>query len=288
MINRVRDKIEFFNELKRLNLPFPESKIIHTLNDGKKAAQDLGFPLILKPLTGFGGRAIRKVKDKKALREFLTANQNRKWLMQRYVSGIPASISLLASRNKSRILAVTEQLLGIEVFGQRKEFTYCGNIVPLDVNTHLNKQCKEVAEKVAKCFRLEGSNGIDIIVSKKDEKVMVIEVNPRFQGSMECVENYLGINLVEKHMHACLQGEIPKITSHFASSYYSRAILYAKSRYHVPDLTSLDFVRDIPKTGCIINSGDPICSVITHASSRKKCVDNFQRYADLIYRKCLR
>ena len=119
MINLVRDKIEFFNKLKRMNLPFPESKIIHDLNDGKKVAQDLGFPLILKPLTGFGGRAIRKVMDKKALREFFIKNQNRKWLMQKYVPGTPASISLLGSRNKSRILAVTEQLLGIEEFGQK-------------------------------------------------------------------------------------------------------------------------------------------------------------------------
>ena len=90
----------------------------------------------------------------------------------------------------------------------------------------------------------------------------------------------------EKHMQACLQGEIPKITPNVVSSYHSRAILYAKSKYRVSDLTSLNFVRDIPKIGYIIDRGDPICSVIAHSSSRKKCLDNLKRYANLIYRKC--
>jgi predicted ATP-grasp superfamily ATP-dependent carboligase len=78
-------------------------------------------------------------------------------------------------------------LLGLPFVFQQEPFGYCGNIVPLHIAHSTLKKCKAIAEKIALHFGLKGSNGIDIIISN-DGTPYVIEVNPRFQGSSECIE----------------------------------------------------------------------------------------------------
>ncbi len=185
--------------------------------------------------------------------------------------GIHASISILADGSTSRVLSLNEQLLGVEEFGMKQEFVYCGNIVPLDTN------------KIVANFGLKGSNGIDIVLSSNNEKLTIIEANPRFQGSMECVERYLGINLIEEHVKACRKGGLPGLLHAPKSAYYCRAILFAKSDLKSPNLTSYDFVRDMPRPGHSISKGDPICSIIAYSVNRNQCLYETKLLAEKIY-----
>lgn len=48
-----------------------------------------------------------------------------------------------------------------------------------------------------------GSNGVDMVMTH--DKIYVIEVNPRLQGTFECAE-LLGINVLDAHIKACKEG----------------------------------------------------------------------------------
>ncbi len=284
VIRRVRDKIHFFDELKRVNLPSPETRLVHDLKDSISVAKDIGLPLVIKPLRGYGGRGLLKVEGKGDLERFFSKIPEGEWLLQEYVPGVPASISILADGSSSKLLTLNEQLLGKREFGQNEVFAYCGNVVPLNVDDYLTRICGELAAKIVSLFGLKGSNGIDVVYSKQNDEVFkVIEVNPRFQGSMECVERYCNINLVEGHLKACRK-ELPSALHRPPSTYYTRAIIFAKSDSRVPDLTSYNFVRDMPKPGYEVYKGDPICSIITHSTDRDRCLYNAKYLAETIYR----
>ncbi len=283
VIQHVRDKMKFFNELKSLKIYYPETHLVSDFDEGLSAAKDIGYPVIIKPTSGFGGKEVRKIEDSTDLKIFFKEYFNKKWLLQEYVPGIPGSISFLANSSFSKILTLNEQLLGLIEFGQMEKFAYCGNIVPLDIPSNIMRECEDYTAKLSVRFSLKGSNGLDIIIPEKGEEIRVVELNPRFQGSMECVEKHLNLNLVTEHLNACLHNKLPPVIRNSESKYFARAILFARSQFTIPDLTSYPFIRDIPEPGCEISQGDPICSIFVDSTTRDCCLYEARRCAEMIY-----
>ena len=63
-------------------------------------------------------------------------------LIQEYVSGMPASASLISSTNGAITLTLNEQILGLSEVGQEEPFGYCGNVVPLATSKVVADKCK--------------------------------------------------------------------------------------------------------------------------------------------------
>ena len=269
VIERIRDKMKFFQELERLGIPHPETAMAQSFEETRKKAKDIGYPVLVKPSKGFGGVGIRKAQGPKELKQaFQDASLiDEQVLIQEYISGISASVSLISSNNETITLTLNEQLLGVNELGQEDPFGYCGNVVPLVTTRSVMNKCKNTAEKIASHFGLVGSNGIDSVISKEGIPY-VVEVNPRFQATLECVERVLGINMVEAHVKACLQGILPIITKKTAV-FCTRLILFAPQRLVAPDLSILEEVRDIPIPEVIIEKGEPICSVVVDGAKRE-------------------
>jgi predicted ATP-grasp superfamily ATP-dependent carboligase len=269
VIERIRDKMKFFQELERLEIPHPETAMAQSFEETRKKAKDIGYPVLVKPSKGFGGVGIRKAQGPKELKQaFQDASLiDEKVLIQEYISGISASVCLISSNNETITLTLNEQLLGVTELGQEEPFGYCGNVVPLVTTRSVMNRCKNTAEKIASHFGLVGSNGIDFVVSKEGIPY-VVEVNPRFQATLECVERILGINMVEAQMKACLQGTLPTIAKKTAV-FCTRLILFAPQRLVAPDLSILEEVRDIPIPEVIIEKGEPICSVVVDGAKRE-------------------
>jgi predicted ATP-grasp superfamily ATP-dependent carboligase len=282
-IEKVRNKYHFFNELKKLKIQFPETKFVNNLNEGLLASKDIGFPLLIKPTKGYGGIGIRMCEGRKDLQDFLNNKSDGEWIIQEHIAGTPASVSMIADGSKSKILTLNEQLLGVKEFGQKEEFRFSGNIVPLESAEDLLQRCEELTNKIVAKFGLKGSNGIDLIISNRSDEITIIEVNPRFQATLECIEQYLGINLVNLHLKACNHLELPTNLNKPQSKFIGRGILYSKSNIKTSNLTKYDFVRDIPNSGLEIPKGEPICSVIADSSSRDKCLQEAKNYAKMIY-----
>jgi len=288
VFRKVRDKPEFFKELKRLNLLYPKTIIVESLEDAKKAAKDIGYPVVVKPSKGFAGVGIRKALNPRELKESfgVASSIDRKVLIQEYIAGVNASISFISSVNQVEVLTINEQLLGLKELGQREPFGFCGNIVPLDISSKTFQECHEAAEKITSHFRLLGSNGIDFILSE-EEKPYVIEVNPRFQATFECIERALNLNIIEMHVKACLNEPLPHFTRKIGK-YCTRLILFSKGQVKVGNLTGLSYVRDVPFPEVIIEEGEPLCSVIAEAESRESSFKKALEKAEFIYRNLVK
>ncbi len=285
VIKKVRDKINLFRELNKMGMDFPFTQLVNDSQEALKGAKDIGFPLIIKPTVGFGGLGVKKLVDKQSIKEFFKNKSDNQYFIQEHIPGIPASISFLSNGETARILTINEQLLGMKAFGQEEKFTYCGNIVPLSVDSEFKQDCEELASKITYSYGLKGSNGIDIVIPKDTKRLYVMEVNPRFQGTLECVERYLNINLVSEHIKACSESELPKYSEPNESIYFTRVILYSRSNFIAPDLSFYDFVRDVPRSGYSVSKGEPFCSLFFSSNNRRQCLLRAKSLATIIYEK---
>ncbi|MBX5328932.1 MAG: ATP-grasp domain-containing protein [Candidatus Bathyarchaeota archaeon] len=283
IIKKVRERHCFFEELKRLGIEHPVTTIVKNAYEARNAAEKMGYPVVFKPVKGFGGANIRTVQDSGEVERVFnqTSNASEYVLVQKFIDGIHASVSFIANGDDVKLLTLNEQLLGLRFLSQEEPFGYCGNIVPLKCSSRVIERCEHIAEKVALRFGLKGLNGIDLVISK-DGNLCVVEVNPRFQGTFECIEKVLGINLVESHINACLHGSLPTIKEQ-ASIYCTRLILYAPRRIAVPDLTVFPEIRDIPFPETIIEKGEPLCSIITEGKTRDVSFQKAKKLAKSIY-----
>lgn len=284
VVKKVRDKMKFFQELERLGVPYPETATAENLEEARGEAKNIGYPVMVKPSKGFGGAGIRKTKGPEEIEQAFRGASllDDKVLIQEYISGIAASASLISSANGAITLTLNEQLLGMSEMGQREPFGYCGNVVPLQVIEAVADRCKGIVERVASHFNLVGSNGIDFVISKEGVPY-VVEVNPRFQGTLECVERTLNVNIVKAHVEACVRGKLP-IIEKSPSAFCVRLILFAPQRSVVSDLSVFEEVRDIPLPGVIVEEGEPVCSIVVNGANRNSSLRKARMITGLIYK----
>lgn len=280
-ISSVRERASFFAELDRIGVSHPETEQAGNLDDAKVKARDIGYPLIVKPERCLAGYGLRKASNAKQLEKILNSiPSGEKFMIQQYIEGIAASASVMSTTSVARTLTLNEQLLGDRNLGQREPFGYSGNVVPLKLPRPIIERCKEAVERVVNHFHLVGSNGVDFVITSEGQP-KVVEVNPRFQGSLECVERVLDINLVKAHIEASTSGILPSFEE--PRDFCVRLILYALKRSRIPALGAPEGVRDVPFEGVFVEEGEPLCSVIAEGDNRNLALQKAMGLANSIY-----
>lgn len=239
---KVTDKLKFYRILEKAGIPHPE------LLKG-----DEGVKAILKPRRGGGGEEI----------EFYRGLEKDNFIVQRFIEGIPCSVSLLVSREPYPV-ACNLILAGWKEMNA-SGFRYCGNITPLNVDEETRKKLEEAAVETVSLFDLRGSVGVDFILA---DKPYVLEINPRFQGSLDSIEWSYDVNLFKLHVVACNEGKVgftkPK-------RFAGRAILFTNREIYIKrDLSGNPFFADVPNVGDRYCADDPLISILSSGRSLKK------------------
>ena len=291
----VENKFKFYNKLKnKFNVPltFQPSDVCE-LNEILQQYTNNQF--ILKPLQGSGGLGIFLLNNEsshelKQLNEICQNISLENYILQEYIEGTNVSSSVLSSHDDIKNLInsrlITEHDLGND------SYEYSGNILPLDENSfkmfngyrteidadELNDEMRNTSEDLIKEFDLIGSNGVDYILDKNGE-LKVIEINPRFQGTYELVENSLGINLLDAHIKAC-EGEIIDIPN--PKQYSIKKIIYARKQVNIGNL-NIPNVYDIPYEGVKIEKDQPLVTIISSNEDLKTAINDAKIAEDKVY-----
>ena len=291
----VENKFKFYNKLKnKFNVPLTfQPSDVGELNEILQQHDNNQF--ILKPLQGSGGLGILLLNNESCdeLKQVSEICQNislENYILQEYIEGTNVSSSVLSSHDEIKNLInsrlITEHDLGNE------SYEYSGNILPLDENSfrmfndnrteinsdELNDEMKNTSEDLIKEFGLIGSNGVDYILDKGGN-LKVIEINPRFQGTYELVENSLGINLLDAHIKAC-EGEIIDIPN--PSQYSIKKIIYARKQVNIGNL-NIPNVYDIPYEGVKIEKDQPLVTIISSNEDLKTAINDAKIAEDEVY-----
>lgn len=265
---RMRNRIRLFALAEKIGIVCPDTIEVKSADECLEVANEMGYPVILKPLTGSGGYGIDIAHDEDEARRFY--GNRKSLLVQEYVKGIDASSSVLGNGDECMVVSVNEQLIGKKELGSTRPFGYCGNIVPLGGSPRVRALIEEASRALGEALGIVGTNGIDWVV-RSDDVPVLMEVNPRFQGTLECIEMLTGANVVKMHIEAC-KGRLP-LKSPRMNGFATKMIVYAKARRVVGDLRQIDGTYDVPVLNTIIDIGDPICTVQEQDKTRSESIE---------------
>jgi predicted ATP-grasp superfamily ATP-dependent carboligase len=185
-------------------LPTPRT-VTATFTSAPRLANRIGFPLVMKPFDGVGCEGVCLVdsdsdlaKSVAIIRQITTHDRI---LLQPYVSGVHASVSLLVSRGRSLVLSLNRQLIE-----ESLPFQYQGSQVPFDHPEGPN--AIELARSAVGLIPgLQGYVGVDLVL--QDGTAQLIEINPRLTTSYIGLRQVSRINLVLAMWEACMNGVLP-------------------------------------------------------------------------------
>jgi hypothetical protein len=285
----VRNRSRLYEAASKVGVSSPMTIVCSSLNESLDAAGKIGYPVVLKPSGGGGGVGIRLATNESILRYLYLnewkANFGDTVFVQEYVRGQNVSASIIGDGEKSIVVTVNEQLIGLKELGARMPFIWCGNIVPLQRSRHdeSTKRIASAAKALGTELKLVGSNGFDFILRDQDKVPVIIECNPRFQGTLECVEMATGINVVAEHVKAC-RGKM-EVRFPEARRYVTKMIPFAKAKCLMSDLHGIPGVRDLSPAGIILEQGDPICTVHMVGNTKQQSIRKAGESAKKIYNR---
>lgn len=203
-IRRASDKAALPRRLARHGVSHPETRRLRKGADPATTARALGFPLVVKPARGAGCQGVSLARSESELRRALAfarrVDPEGALLLQRYVPGVAASVSLLTDGRRAVPLAVSAQWVR-----PSRRFTYRGGATPL---SHvLARRAAEVACRTCRALPgLRGYVGVDLVLS--DSEPVVIELNPRLTTAYLGVRRALAGNVAALALEAC-DGSLP-------------------------------------------------------------------------------
>ena len=233
----LHDKPAFFSSLDKLNIPYPEVRFTPPINAGN---------WLVKPMQGQGGVGIKRYQpeDYNELAVY--------W--QLYQAGTQHSVLFLANGQEIQVIGFnTQWTVSLD---ENQAFIFSGII---NSCTLLNEQKERITnwlKKLVPLFALKGLNSMDFI--QAGEKSFVLEINPRPSASMQLYD----ADLLNRHIKAC-QGDLTDYRRHTGFTGYQ--IVYAKQDVLISeDFDWPPWCMDLPESGVICRTGQPICSIITH------------------------
>ena len=216
-------------------------------------------------------------------------------LLQAEVEGRAASVAFVADGREGRVFGLTEQLLGRFALGGTG-FAWCGNVLPLEVPgaaaASVVAQLEHMVSQLTRHFGLVGVNGLDVVIGRDPDGVArpyLIEVNPRYSGSMELAERALGASVFSLHLEGSA-GRMPRsvVAERATGGCAGKGIVYARRPIVAPDTDAwlTRGVRDVPSPGQHIAVGHPVCTVLTRGRDREACLAGLFSAAAAVYADC--
>lgn len=272
------DKSKLPERLNSLGIPHPKTEPIDK-------ADGLDFPLMIKPIVGSGGMRNVIVRNEAEMNNFKDYFDSHDFIAQEFIEGIPCSASLISTGDDAAVVALNEQLIGLPWL-TRVPFAYCGNITPF--HTKFKEEMIQYAEQIAVEFKLRGSNGVDFIATGKG--IQLIEINPRFQGSLDTVELSTGLNIFDAHVRS-FEGELPEIRE--SRCFAAKAIIFAGKEVMITKEISDILIKcmdkggaaDIPRQGLTIHPDEPVMTLLATSRTRMTVLDKIRQSCELIKRR---
>jgi uncharacterized protein len=262
-IARFMDKLDIQHFFEDNNVPVP-----------RLLASD-EYPAMVKPRKGAGGWRNTIVRNADELSAWENLYPGIPFILQEPMPGIPASVCCVTDGSRARAIAANEQILrgnGESMFG------FSGSVTPFD--HPLCDQMVTRAEQIAAASGCIGTIGIDFVLGSKI--AYAIEINPRFQGTIDTVEMAYGCNMFQSHIDAC-SGKLP-LKSCSPLRVAARSILFAERDFTLTaDLKHLlPHVADIPWPDTFFEEGQAIVSVYGHGPTRESAFSMLDKHISTV------
>ncbi|WP_027088659.1 carbamoyl-phosphate synthase large subunit [Thomasclavelia saccharogumia] len=188
---------DLFNEMmEKLEIPMPESGMAVNVDEALEIAQRIGYPLMVRPSYVLGGRGMEVVYDDESLKQYMAAavgvTPDRPILIDRFLNNaMECEADAISDGENVFVPAVMEH---IELAGIHSGDSACilpSKHIPI---RHL-ETIKEYTKKIAREMNVRGLMNMQYAIA--DNKVYVLEANPRASRTVPLVSKVCNINMVK-------------------------------------------------------------------------------------------
>ena len=195
-IEKAENRDAFEKVMKKLNLLQPKGEAVTSIEDGIKVAKEIGYPVLVRPSYVLGGRAMQIVSNQKALEKYLKTaveiNKKQPVLVDKYIIGKELEVDAVCDGKDVFVPGIMEHV--------EKTGIHSGDSISIYPTFSVSQKAKETildyTVKLGLGIGIVGLYNIQFIVDK-EEKVYVIEVNPRSSRTVPFISKSTGYSLAD-------------------------------------------------------------------------------------------
>ena len=213
-IEKGEDRIEFKNAMKELGIEMARSEVAYSVEDGLRIAEELGYPVCLRPaytMGGAGGGLVYNVEELKVvMARGLQASLVGQVLVEESILGWE-ELELEVVRDAKNNMITVCFIENIDPLGVHTGDSFCSAPM-LTISEDLQKRLQEQAYKIVESVQVIGGTNVQFAHDPVTDRIVVIEINPRTSRSSALASKATGfpIALVSAMLAAGLTlDEIP-------------------------------------------------------------------------------
>ncbi len=195
-IERAENRDAFEKIMIELNIPQPRGMAVTNIEDGVRVAEEIGYPVLVRPSYVLGGRAMQIVGGEKALRVYLETavkiDEKQPVLVDKYITGKELEVDAVCDGTDVFVPGIMELV--------EKTGIHSGDSISVYPTFSVSQKVKdtilEYTKKLGLGIGIVGLYNIQFIVDK-EENVYVIEVNPRSSRTVPFLSKATGYCLAD-------------------------------------------------------------------------------------------
>ncbi|MCQ2159246.1 MAG: carbamoyl-phosphate synthase large subunit [Bacteroidales bacterium] len=195
-IDNAEDRKLFEAILRKAGIPQPKAKAVTDVEEGVKAAAEIGYPVLVRPSFVLGGRAMMIVGNEETLRHYLhnavEINENSPVLVDKYIFGRETEVDAICDGTDVFIPGIMEHV--------ERTGIHSGDSISVYPSFSISQAVKDkiidYTVKLGKAVGIVGLYNIQFIVAP-DEEVYIIEVNPRSSRTVPFLSKSTGIPMAK-------------------------------------------------------------------------------------------
>jgi len=190
-LDLAEDRGRFSELLKTLNIPYPQFGVAENADQASQLADELDFPLLVRPSYVLGGQGMKIVINKQELEEhvidLLKNIPGNKLLLDHYLDGaIEAEADAICDGENVYIIGIMEHIEPCGVHSGDSNAT----LPPFNLGEFVMQQIKDHTKKIALALKTVGLINIQFAI--KDDIVYIIEANPRASRTVPFIAKAYG------------------------------------------------------------------------------------------------
>jgi len=195
-IDRAEDRKLFEQLLEELQIPQPKGRAVTSIEEGVKAAEEIGYPVLVRPSFVLGGRAMQIVAGEEQLRHYLKTaveiDADKPVLVDKYIAGKEVEIDAICDGRDVFVPGIMELV--------EKTGIHSGDSISVYPSFSISNKVKgtilQYAKKLGVNIGIVGLYNIQFIVDKNDD-IYIIEVNPRSSRTVPFLSKSTGYSLAD-------------------------------------------------------------------------------------------
>ncbi len=195
-IARAEDRDLFEKLLRDLGIHRPKGQAVTTVEEGVKAAGEIGYPVLVRPSFVLGGRAMEIVAKEEQLRHYLKhaaqVNEDKPVLVDRYIRGREVEVDAVCDGKQVFVPGIMELV--------ERTGIHSGDSISVYPSVTISPKVKEVildyTRRLGLAIGIVGLFNIQFIVDEQDQ-VYLIEVNPRSSRTVPFLSKATGCHLAD-------------------------------------------------------------------------------------------